>query len=77
MRLLGAIFDMDGVLLDSNYIWRGLGARFLRRYGVEPEGDLRKAFRHRGLKLNSVFGEHFFQLFDGIFFKKFRLIRCL
>ena len=41
MRLLGAIFDMDGVLLDSNYIWRDLGARYLRSHGKEPEADLR------------------------------------
>ena len=41
MRLLGAIFDMDGVLLDSNYIWRDLGSRYLRSHGKEPEADLR------------------------------------
>ena len=41
MRLLGAIFDMDGVLLDSNYIWRDLGARYLRSHGKEPEPGLR------------------------------------
>lgn len=40
MRLLGAIFDMDGVLLDSTYIWNGLGARYLRSYGIEPEENL-------------------------------------
>lgn len=40
MRLLGAIFDMDGVLLDSTYIWNGLGARYLRSYGLEPEENL-------------------------------------
>ena len=41
MRLLGAIFDMDGVLLNSNYIWHDLGARYLRSYGLEPEENLR------------------------------------
>ena len=40
MRLLGAIFDMDGVLLDSTYIWNGLGERYLRSHGVEPEENL-------------------------------------
>jgi HAD superfamily hydrolase (TIGR01509 family) len=42
MRLLGAIFDMDGVLLDSNYIWRDLGSRYLRSQGKEPEADLER-----------------------------------
>ena len=45
MRLLGAIFDMDGVLLDSNYIWRDLGSRYLRSQGKEPEAFSR--FRKR------------------------------
>lgn len=42
MRLLGAIFDMDGVLLDSNYIWRDLGPKYLRSHGLEPEEGLRR-----------------------------------
>jgi HAD superfamily hydrolase (TIGR01509 family) len=42
MRLLGAIFDMDGVLLDSNYIWRDLGSRYLRSQGKEPEANLER-----------------------------------
>lgn len=25
----GAIFDIDGVLLDSMYIWKELGSRYL------------------------------------------------
>ena len=45
MRLLGAIFDMDGVLLDSNYIWRDLGLRYLRSHGKEPEADLRSVLQ--------------------------------
>lgn len=40
MRLQGAIFDMDGTLLDSMQAWRSLGSSFLRRQGKEPEGEL-------------------------------------
>ena len=36
----GAIFDLDGVLLDSMGIWNDLGARYLRSLLVEPEPDL-------------------------------------
>ena len=32
----GAIFDLDGVVLDSMSIWNDLGARYLRRLGVAP-----------------------------------------
>ena len=40
MRLQGAIFDMDGTLLDSMPAWRSLGASFLRRMGKEPDAEL-------------------------------------
>lgn len=36
----GAIFDLDGVVLDSMSIWNDLGARYLRRLGVVPEPGL-------------------------------------
>ena len=40
MRLQGAIFDMDGTLLDSMGAWRTLGSGFIRRQGKEPEEGL-------------------------------------
>jgi len=40
MRLQGAIFDMDGTLLDSMHAWGALGSSFLRRQGKEPGEDL-------------------------------------
>ena len=36
----GAIFDLDGVLLDSMGIWEDLGARYLRRLHITPEPGL-------------------------------------
>lgn len=44
-----AIFDMDGTLIDSMPIWRGLGAAFLRAHGVSPPEDLRKALASQTL----------------------------
>ena len=38
----GAIFDLDGVLLDSVAIWNDLGARYLRRQGITPEAGLNR-----------------------------------
>ena len=45
MRLQSAIFDMDGTLLDSMGMWRGLGGRLARSHGAEspPDLDLRVA----------------------------------
>lgn len=36
----GAIFDLDGVLLDSISTWRNFGAIYLRRYGLTPKSGL-------------------------------------
>lgn len=36
----GAIFDLDGVLLDSMAVWNDLGVRYLRKRGIEPEAGL-------------------------------------
>ncbi len=35
-----AIFDLDGVVLDSMSIWRDLGARYLLHRGLTPEPGL-------------------------------------
>ena len=40
MRLQSAIFDMDGTLLDSMFVWKELGVRMLSRQGYDPAPDL-------------------------------------
>ncbi len=40
MKLLGAIFDADGTLLNSMHIWRNLGERYLISLGIVPEEGL-------------------------------------
>ena len=40
MRLQSAIFDMDGTLIDSMFVWKELGTRMLTRQGYNPEPDL-------------------------------------
>ena len=45
MRLQGAIFDMDGTLVDSMQAWKSLGSSFLRRQGKEPDEDLDEMLR--------------------------------
>ena len=36
----GAIFDLDGVLLDSMSVWNDLGVRYLKKRGIEPKDGL-------------------------------------
>lgn len=41
-KIRGAIFDLDGVLLDSMFIWDDLGSRYLKKRGIQPEDELNK-----------------------------------
>ena len=38
----GAIFDIDGTLLDSMPIWENVGARYLATLGIEAKPDLKE-----------------------------------
>ena len=39
-EICGAIFDLDGVLLDSMAVWNDLGVRYLQKRGIQPEAGL-------------------------------------
>lgn len=41
-EIRGAVFDIDGTLIDAMPIWDELGARYLRRQGIAPAPDLGK-----------------------------------
>lgn len=45
MKMTGAIFDMDGTLLDSMPMWDNVGQNYLHSLGVEPREDLREILR--------------------------------
>ena len=42
--LKGAIFDFDGTLVDSMFIWDTIGEDYLRSLGKEPREDLKETF---------------------------------
>ncbi len=42
----GAIFDMDGTLLDSMQVWVHVGEQYLRNRGIEPEEGLGDVLFH-------------------------------
>ncbi len=53
--LKGAIFDMDGTLLDSMYVWRDFDREYLRRHGIDTEEDLRDRIAPMTLPQAAVF----------------------
>ena len=45
----GVIFDLDGTLFDSMFIWDTAGESYLRSIGKEPEADLQKTLKPMSL----------------------------
>ena len=45
----GAIFDLDGTLLNSMFVWATIGERYLRSIGYEPRENLNETFRAMSL----------------------------
>ena len=45
----GAIFDLDGTLFDSMFIWDSIGEKYLSSIGYEPKEDLNETFKTMSL----------------------------
>lgn len=41
----GAIFDFDGTLVDSMFIWDTFGEDYLKSFGIEPKENLTETFK--------------------------------
>ena len=44
MKLTGAIFDMDGTIMDSMVIWHNVGEKYLELKGLTPHKNFNKTF---------------------------------
>ena len=49
MKIRGAIFDVDGTLLDSMFIWDTIGETYLRSIGYQPKENLNETFKNMSL----------------------------
>ena len=55
MKLKCAIFDFDGTLFDSMYIWDMIGEVYLRSLGKEPKPSMREDIRALSLYQSSCY----------------------
>lgn len=46
----GAVFDVDGTLLDSIYIWENIAEGYLLDLGIQPKPDLQEVFKTLSLE---------------------------
>ena len=51
----GAIFDLDGTLFDSMFIWDTAGEVYLRSIGIEPREDLQKVLKPMSLLQSAAY----------------------
>ena len=50
MNIEGVIFDLDGTLLDSTWVWSKIDVDFLGKYGYEVPEDYSKAIMSMGFE---------------------------
>lgn len=50
MKIKGAIFDMDGTLLESMHIWETVGSDYLKGQGIDPAVGLREQIKTLSLR---------------------------
>ena len=53
--LQGAIFDVDGTLLDSMYIWDNLAANYLLKLGITPKPNIQDVFKTLSLEEAAIY----------------------
>ena len=60
--LKGAIFDFDGTLFNSMFIWDTAGEVYLRSIGIEPRGDLQKVLKPMSLLQSAQYIRECYQI---------------
>lgn len=62
MKVQGAIFDLDGTLTDSMYIWNEAPKALVRRYGGQAPEDLAAELKQMGRREASAYLKERFRL---------------
>ncbi|WP_408632537.1 HAD family hydrolase [Mobilitalea sibirica] len=60
------IFDLDGTLVDSMWMWESIDIEYLNRYGIELPKDLQKSIEGMSFSETAVYFKNRFQLLDSL-----------
>jgi len=66
MKISGAIFDLDGTLLDSMFIWETIGEDYIKAKGFVPEDNLRDKLKNTSLKQAAEYLKYNYPLTESI-----------
>lgn len=58
------IFDLDGSLVDSMWVWQAIDIEYLNRFGIEPPPDLNHMIGGRSFHETAVYIKELFQIPD-------------
>lgn len=66
MKIKGAIFDLDGTLLDSMIVWDTIAEDYLRSRGIEPRENLTEKFKDMSLTQAARYYQRVYGLPDSV-----------
>ena len=62
----GAIFDMDGTLMDSMWMWKDIDIEYLGRYGIDMPENLQREIEGMSITETAVYFKEHFGIQDSI-----------
>lgn len=63
---LAVIFDLDGSLVDSMWMWREIDAEYLGRFGIIPPDNLQSEIEGMSFSETAVYFKEHFEIPDSI-----------
>ena len=66
MKIECAIFDFDGTLFDSMFIWENAGEMYLRSLGIEPTPSMREDIRTLSLYQSAVYFQQVYEISQSV-----------
>ena len=63
--ICGAIFDIDGVLLDTLKVWKNLGSRYLKARGITPHENTDNILFSMSMEEGAEYLKNTYALSDG------------
>jgi HAD superfamily hydrolase (TIGR01509 family) len=65
-NISAAIFDMDGTLIDSMWVWNTIDSKYLERRGLSVPSELRDEIIHLSFEETALYFKNKFNLPDSI-----------
>lgn len=65
-NIKGAIFDLDGTLVDSMWIWEKIDVEYLAKLGLEMPSNLKDEINHLSFKETGIYFKKTFNIEDSL-----------